>query len=264
MSFLQLVFWLDKTFEGNNSILENMSFWLISQHLSVHRRKVTWWREHTWWRRVCMAKGVCMVKGMCMVKGVCMAKRGVHGKGACIAKGGTCMAREACMVGEMATAVGSTHPTWMHSVSNRIEILGNYGFVALTNTFLPFGAWCTCFSDWHWIGIIRQGEIPGIALAHVSHDERHTHGLDRYVGFIPKKIQWHIHTGMWSLVNWWREGSYEALYERVMNINEDGCRPWGMASALMVISAYGMSQHPPFSLKEEALPACKETITWKI
>ena len=22
-------------------------------------------------------------------------------------------------------------------------------------------------------------------------------------GFIPKKIQWHIHTGPWSLVNWW-------------------------------------------------------------
>ena len=24
-------------------------------------------------------------------------------------------------------------------------------------------------------------------------------------GFIPKKIQWHIHTGLWSLVNWWHE-----------------------------------------------------------
>ena len=24
-------------------------------------------------------------------------------------------------------------------------------------------------------------------------------------GFIPKKIQWHIHAGLWSLVNWWRE-----------------------------------------------------------
>ena len=24
-------------------------------------------------------------------------------------------------------------------------------------------------------------------------------------GFIPKKIQWHIHTGSWSLVNYWRE-----------------------------------------------------------
>ena len=24
-------------------------------------------------------------------------------------------------------------------------------------------------------------------------------------GFIPKKIQWHIHAGPWSLVNWWCE-----------------------------------------------------------
>ena len=24
-------------------------------------------------------------------------------------------------------------------------------------------------------------------------------------GFIPKKIQWHIHAGPWSLVNWWHE-----------------------------------------------------------
>ena len=24
-------------------------------------------------------------------------------------------------------------------------------------------------------------------------------------GFITKKIQWHIHAGLWSLVNWWRE-----------------------------------------------------------
>ena len=33
MSFLQLVLSLDKTIEGNNSILENMSIWPISQHL---------------------------------------------------------------------------------------------------------------------------------------------------------------------------------------------------------------------------------------
>ena len=26
-------------------------------------------------------------------------------------------------------------------------------------------------------------------------------------GFILKTIQWHIHTGSWSLVNCWREGS---------------------------------------------------------
>ena len=54
-------------------------------------------------------------------------------------------------------------------------------------------------------------------------------------GFILKKIQWHIHAGPWSLVNCWREGSYEALYKVLMNINERGCRPYGMALALMVI-----------------------------
>ena len=41
-------------------------------------------------------------------------------------------------------------------------------------------------------------------------------------GFILKKIQWHIHTGSWSLVNCWR-----ALYKVLMNINECGCRPHG-------------------------------------
>ena len=30
--------------------------------------------------------------------------------------------------------------------------------------------------------------------------------------------------------------AYEALYKVLMNINESGCRPYGMASALMVIS----------------------------
>ena len=31
-------------------------------------------------------------------------------------------------------------------------------------------------------------------------------------------------------------------------------------SAVMVIGAYGMPLHPPFSLKEEALPACKNLL----
>ena len=41
--------------------------------------------------------------------------------------------------------------------------------------------------------------------------------------FILKMIQWHIHAGSWSLVNCWREGSYEALYKVLMNINECSC-----------------------------------------
>ena len=38
-------------------------------------------------------------------------------------------------------------------------------------------------------------------------------------GFILKKIQWHIHTGPWSLVNCLVGSLYEALYKVLMNIN---------------------------------------------
>ena len=38
-------------------------------------------------------------------------------------------------------------------------------------------------------------------------------------GFIPKKIQWHIHAGSWSLVNCLAGSLYEALYKVLMNIN---------------------------------------------
>ena len=38
-------------------------------------------------------------------------------------------------------------------------------------------------------------------------------------GFIPKKIQWHIHAGSWSLVNCLAGSLYEAFYKVLMNIN---------------------------------------------
>ena len=38
-------------------------------------------------------------------------------------------------------------------------------------------------------------------------------------GFILKKIQWHIHAGLWSLVNCLAGSLYEALYKVLMNIN---------------------------------------------
>ena len=41
---------------------------------------------------------------------------------------------------------------------------------------------------------------------------------------------------------------------------------WALWNSLSLDSDRCISvipQHPPFSLKEEALPACKETITWK-
>ena len=46
-------------------------------------------------------------------------------------------------------------------------------------------------------------------------------------GFIPRKIQWHIHTGQWSLVNWVVCNTYKTLYKRHMNINEMASQPWG-------------------------------------
>ena len=41
-----------------------------------------------------------------------------------------------------------------------------------------------------------------------------------YTWVYSKMIQWHMHTGSWSLVNCWWEGSYKALYNMLMNINE--------------------------------------------
>ena len=64
----------------------------------------------------------------------------------------------------------------------------------------------------------------------MSRDKRQSRWCLRYTltrGFILKTIQWHMHTGSWSLVNCWWEGSYEALYRLLMNIDESGCRPYG-------------------------------------
>ena len=55
----------------------------------------------------------------------------------------------------------------------------------------------------------------------MSCDERE-HGVSIYMsarGFIPKKIQWHIHAGLWSLVNCLAGSLYEAFYKVLMNIN---------------------------------------------
>ena len=55
----------------------------------------------------------------------------------------------------------------------------------------------------------------------LSHDNAR-HGNLRHMstcGFIPKKIQWHIHAGSWSLVNCLAGSLYEALYKVLMNIN---------------------------------------------
>ena len=44
--------------------------------------------------------------------------------------------------------------------------------------------------------------------------------------FILKTIQWHIHAGLWSLVNCLAGSPYKALYKVLMNINYCWPRPW--------------------------------------
>ena len=44
-------------------------------------------------------------------------------------------------------------------------------------------------------------------------------GITNTRGSILKKIQWHMHTGPWSLVNCLAGSLYEALYKVLMNIN---------------------------------------------
>ena len=76
-------------------------------------------------------------------------------------------------------------------------------------------------------------------------------------------IQWHIHTGWWSLVNWDAWSTYETLYKRHMNINVMASRPWGRHQPLWWLVYQWDTPTSPFRMKEEALPACKETITKK-
>ena len=58
-------------------------------------------------------------------------------------------------------------------------------------------------SNWH-----SKTQISSLELSpschHVVRWRRKAWCLDTH-GFIPKKIQWHIHAGLWSLVNWWCE-----------------------------------------------------------
>ena len=79
-------------------------------------------------------------------------------------------------------------------------------------------------------------------------------------GFILKKIQWHIQAGSWSLVNCWQE----ALTRHYIR-----CSWILMNAAVGLMDGLGLDgdrcirvipQHPPFSMKEEALPACQELL----
>ena len=56
----------------------------------------------------------------------------------------------------------------------------------------------------------------------MSRDKDELHGVLKDTltrGFIPKKIQWHIHAGSWSFVNCLAGSLYEAFYKVLMNIN---------------------------------------------
>ena len=78
--------------------------------------------------------------------------------------------------------------------------------------------------------------------------------------FILRQYKWHIHAGSWSLVNCLAGSLDEALYRVLMNINECGCRPYGWLGLDGNRCIRVIPRHPPFFVKEEALPACKETI----
>ena len=65
----------------------------------------------------------------------------------------------------------------------------------------------------------KNGDIDGTCM---SRDDDKWHGVwdnTSARGFIPKKIQWHIHAGSWSLVNCLAGSLYEALYKVLTNIN---------------------------------------------
>ena len=82
--------------------------------------------------------------------------------------------------------------------------------------------------------------------------------------FILRRYKWHKNAGSWSLVNCWREGS---------TLPYKGCSWILMNAAVGLTAGLGLDgdrcirvipRHPPFSMKEEALPACKETIVRNI
>ena len=58
-------------------------------------------------------------------------------------------------------------------------------------------------SNWHSETQISSLEFS-LSCHHVARWRWKAWCLDT-CGFIPKKIQWHIHSGPWSLVNWWCE-----------------------------------------------------------
>ena len=78
-------------------------------------------------------------------------------------------------------------------------------------------AWTISYIVIKIIELIRSVNVPTCSVSR-DYDEK-AWCLDTR-GFIPKKIEWHIHTGPWSLVNSVAQSAYETLYKGLMNINE--------------------------------------------
>ena len=127
----------------------------------------------------------------------------------------------------LSPAVLLADPQWTSSDEHTcscMETTSPYGYAGSLRGTCPASAQT---SNWHSETQISSLEVRAATM---SHDKDNEHGVLWYTltcGFILKMIQWHMHTGSWSLVNCWREGSYEALYKVFMNINESGCRPYG-------------------------------------
>ena len=118
-------------------------------------------------------------------------------------------------------------PQWTSSnehTCSRMKTTSPYGYAGSLRGTCPASAQT---SNWHSETQISSLEVRAATM---SCDKVKAWWCLRYTltrGFILNKIQWHMHTGSWSLVNCWREGSYEALYKVLMNINESSCQPYG-------------------------------------
>ena len=123
-------------------------------------------------------------------------------------------------------AVLLADPQWTSSDEHTcscMETTSPYGYAGSLRGTCPASAQT---SNWHSETQISSLEVSP-TCHHVARYKKARWCL-RYTltrGFILKMIQWHMHTGSWSLVNCWWEGSCEALYRLLMNINESGCRP---------------------------------------
>ena len=124
-------------------------------------------------------------------------------------------------------AVLLADPQWTSSdehTCSRMKMTSPYGYAGSLRGTCPASAQT---SNWHSETQISSLEVRAATM---SRDKSKARWCLRYTltrGFILKTIQWHMHTGSWSLVNCWWEGSYEALYKVLMNINESSCQPYG-------------------------------------